>query len=66
MLKFYLKDSREVYVDMTIDEFEKKSRHDFSKISPIEYCLFTKFIIFTNPKRAINMDNVLYIEEIEQ
>ena len=66
MLKFYLKNGKEVLIDMTMDEFVEKSKYDFSKIPPIEYCLFTKFIIFTKPKRAINMDNVLYIEEVEQ
>lgn len=66
MLKFYLKNGKEMFVDMTMDEFEKKSKYNFSEISPIEYCVFTKFIIFTKPKRAINMDNVLYIEECDK
>lgn len=66
MLKFYMKNGKEVLIDMTMDKFVEKSKHNFSEISPIEYCIFTKFIIFTNPKRAINMDNVLYVEEVEQ
>lgn len=64
MLKFVMKDGKEVYVDMTMDELEKIGRHNSSKISPVECCLFSKFVIFTKSKRAINMDNVLYIEEI--
>ena len=64
MLKFYMKDGKEVFVDMTMAELEDISKYDFQKTEPVVYCLLSKYILCTKPKRAINMDNVLYIEEV--
>ena len=66
MLKFYMRDGKEVFVDMTIAELEYISKYAFQKTEPVVYCLLSKYILCTKTKRAINMDNVLYIEEIEQ
>jgi hypothetical protein len=63
MLKFYLKNGKEVLVDMTIAELEDISKYAFQKTEPVVYCLLSKYILCTKPKRAINMGNVLYIEE---
>ena len=64
MLKFYLKNGKEVFVDMTIAELEDISKYAFQKTEPVVYCLLSKYILCTKTKRAINMDNVLYIEEV--
>lgn len=64
MLKFYMRDGREVFVDMTMAELEDISKYAFQKTEPVVYCLLSKYILCTKTKRAINMDNVLYIEEV--
>lgn len=64
MLKFYLKNGKEVFVDMTMAKLEDISKYAFQKTEPVVYCLLSKYIICTKTKRAINMDNVLYIEEV--
>lgn len=64
MLKFYMRDGKEVFVDMTMAELEDISKYAFQKTETVVYCLLSKYIICTKTKRAINMDNVLYIEEV--
>lgn len=64
MLKFYMKDGKEMLIDMTMAKLEDISKYAFQKTEPVVYCLLSKYIICTKTKRAINMDNVLYIEEV--
>ena len=64
MLKFYMRDGKEVFVDMTMEKLEDISKYAFEKTETVAYCLLSKYIICTKTKRAINMDNVLYIEEV--
>lgn len=64
MLKFYMRDGKEVFVDMTMEKLEDISKYAFQKTEPVVYCLLSKYILCTKTKQAINMDNVLYIEEV--